>query len=269
MTAGLRASVSKGQRRVRLGSARRRGGRRRRAVVARRLCVTSLAARAWRAARRRRAEAWACGPTWRIARASCIGGISPCTSRSGERRASRASAPSGSHGSFETPSAPRHASGAAPFASPIFRYQADHIHAIIEADERVGDHDDAGFSRSMRSFVIRLALRINKLLGRKRGHVWGDRFPRARAHEPPRGAPRARLPDVESPEARRPRRRPHRSVFVRLLVRGLDAGPRSPARAHVRSSHHARGSSTGAGIAAATSSTSARSPPQSALFARR
>ena len=57
-----------------------------------------------------------------------------------------------------------------------FSIQADHIHAIVEADERAGDHDDAGFSRSIRSFVIRLALRINKLLGRKRGHVWGDRF---------------------------------------------------------------------------------------------
>ncbi len=61
-----------------------------------------------------------------------------------------------------------------------FSIQADHIHAIIEADERGGgDGDaapDAGFSRSMRSFVIRLAMRVNKLLRRKRGHVWGDRF---------------------------------------------------------------------------------------------
>jgi len=57
-----------------------------------------------------------------------------------------------------------------------FSIQADHIHAIVEADERGYDSSDAGFSRSMRSFVIRLALRINKLLGRKRGHVWGDRF---------------------------------------------------------------------------------------------
>jgi putative transposase len=57
-----------------------------------------------------------------------------------------------------------------------FSIQADHIHVVVEADER-GDHaPDAGFSRSMRSFVIRLALRVNKLLGRKRGHVWGDRF---------------------------------------------------------------------------------------------
>jgi len=57
-----------------------------------------------------------------------------------------------------------------------FSIQADHIHAIVEADDRGVHSSDAGFSRSMRSFVIRLALRVNKLLGRKRGHVWGDRF---------------------------------------------------------------------------------------------
>jgi putative transposase len=42
----------------------------------------------------------------------------------------------------------------------------------------------------MRSFVIRLALRINKLLGRKRGHVWGDRF-HARELTSPREVRRA------------------------------------------------------------------------------
>jgi hypothetical protein len=44
------------------------------------------------------------------------------------------------------------------------------VHIVVEADE----HDD--LSRGMRSFAIRVARRVNRLLGRKRGHVWGDRY---------------------------------------------------------------------------------------------
>jgi putative transposase len=57
-----------------------------------------------------------------------------------------------------------------------YSIQNDHVHLIVEADE-LGDHGErVGLSRAMRSFVIRLALRLNKELGRKRGRVWGDRF---------------------------------------------------------------------------------------------
>jgi len=57
-----------------------------------------------------------------------------------------------------------------------YSIQNDHVHLIVEADA-LGHHGDpVGLSRAMRSFVIRVALRLNKALGRKRGRVWGDRF---------------------------------------------------------------------------------------------
>ena len=60
---------------------------------------------------------------------------------------------------------------------PAFRIihysvQSDHLHLIVEADEH------AELSRGMRSFSIRVALRVNKLLLRQRGRVWGDRYHR-------------------------------------------------------------------------------------------
>jgi REP-associated tyrosine transposase len=57
-----------------------------------------------------------------------------------------------------------------------YSIQNDHVHLIVEADE-VSEHGEhVGLSRAMRSFVIRLALRLNKELGRIRGRVWSDRF---------------------------------------------------------------------------------------------
>jgi putative transposase len=53
-----------------------------------------------------------------------------------------------------------------------YSIQHDHLHVILEADEH------AELTKGMRSFVIRLALRVNKELGRRRGHVWGDRYHR-------------------------------------------------------------------------------------------
>jgi putative transposase len=54
--------------------------------------------------------------------------------------------------------------------------QHDHIHLIVEADALDENGDRVGLSRAMRSFVIRLALRLNRELGRTRGTIWGDRF---------------------------------------------------------------------------------------------
>lgn len=57
-----------------------------------------------------------------------------------------------------------------------YSIQNDHIHLIVEVDELGHRGQPVGLSRAMRSFVIRLALRLNQALGRRRGHVWGDRF---------------------------------------------------------------------------------------------
>ena len=53
-----------------------------------------------------------------------------------------------------------------------YSIQADHLHVIVEADDRTE------LSNGMRSFAIRIALRVNRLLDRKRGKVWGDRHHR-------------------------------------------------------------------------------------------
>jgi REP element-mobilizing transposase RayT len=50
--------------------------------------------------------------------------------------------------------------------------QRDHVHVILEADDK--DH----LSALVRRVVIRFAVRLNKLLGRKNGKVWGDRYHR-------------------------------------------------------------------------------------------
>jgi REP element-mobilizing transposase RayT len=59
-----------------------------------------------------------------------------------------------------------------------FSVQSDHLHLIVEAAEK------QALSRGMRGLVIRCALAVNRVLGRK-GPVWGDRY-HARALETPR-----------------------------------------------------------------------------------
>jgi REP element-mobilizing transposase RayT len=53
-----------------------------------------------------------------------------------------------------------------------FSIQDDHVHAIIEAQ------DKASFSRGMRSFVMRAVRQVNRALGRTRGRIWADRYHR-------------------------------------------------------------------------------------------
>jgi putative transposase len=49
-----------------------------------------------------------------------------------------------------------------------YSVQQDHIHLIAEAE------DKAKLSNGMRSFVVRVAMRVNsRILGRRRGRVWG------------------------------------------------------------------------------------------------
>ncbi len=50
-----------------------------------------------------------------------------------------------------------------------FSVQSDHVHVIVEAA------DKATLSSHLRSVIIRIALRLNKLLGRVVGKVWADR----------------------------------------------------------------------------------------------
>lgn len=53
-----------------------------------------------------------------------------------------------------------------------FSVQADHLHALVEAD------DNASLTRGMRSFTVRVVRRVNRALGRRRGAVWSDRYHR-------------------------------------------------------------------------------------------
>ncbi len=52
-----------------------------------------------------------------------------------------------------------------------YSIQSDHIHMIVEA------HDKRTLSSGVRSFVIRMAKRLNALFHRK-GSLWGDRYHR-------------------------------------------------------------------------------------------
>jgi REP element-mobilizing transposase RayT len=61
-----------------------------------------------------------------------------------------------------------------------FSVQSDHIHTIVEADDR------SSLSAGLRGFVIRVARAVNRALGRT-GVVWGDRY-HARAVRTPREA---------------------------------------------------------------------------------
>jgi REP element-mobilizing transposase RayT len=54
-----------------------------------------------------------------------------------------------------------------------YSIQADHLHVIVEAD------DPTALTNGMRSFSVRIAMRVNgRILGRTRGRVWGDRYHR-------------------------------------------------------------------------------------------
>jgi REP element-mobilizing transposase RayT len=54
-----------------------------------------------------------------------------------------------------------------------YSVQADHIHIIVEAD------DPTALTNGMRSLAVRVAMRVNhRILGRRRGRVWGDRYHR-------------------------------------------------------------------------------------------
>lgn len=58
-----------------------------------------------------------------------------------------------------------------------YSIQHDHLHLLLEAP------DKRQLSSGIRSFVIRLAKRLNKLLGRH-GRVWGDRYHRVDLRSP-------------------------------------------------------------------------------------
>ena len=63
--------------------------------------------------------------------------------------------------------------GKAGFRVVHYSIQADHLHLVVEAD------DKAGLSRGMRSFAIRVATLINSsIFARRAGKVWGDRYHR-------------------------------------------------------------------------------------------
>ncbi len=61
-----------------------------------------------------------------------------------------------------------------------YSIQHDHVHLIIEAE------DDHILNRGIRSFAIRVALRMNRdVLRRPSGRVWGDRYHRRDLGSPP------------------------------------------------------------------------------------
>lgn len=60
-----------------------------------------------------------------------------------------------------------------------YSVQADHVHLLVEAV------DATTLTNAMRSFCVRVAMRMNRdVLGRKRGHVWGDRYHRRELASP-------------------------------------------------------------------------------------
>jgi putative transposase len=58
------------------------------------------------------------------------------------------------------------------FHVPVYDLQHDHVHGICEPEDR------AALSAGMRRVMIRFALRLNRLLGRRKGKVWADRYHR-------------------------------------------------------------------------------------------
>lgn len=54
-----------------------------------------------------------------------------------------------------------------------YSVQADHVHLLVEADSPLA------LTNGMRSFSVRVAMRVNRrILRRTRGHVWDDRHHR-------------------------------------------------------------------------------------------
>lgn len=51
-----------------------------------------------------------------------------------------------------------------------YSVQGNHVHMVLEADDR------RALSRRMQGFGIRLARKVNAMMGRKRGRVLGDRY---------------------------------------------------------------------------------------------
>jgi putative transposase len=66
----------------------------------------------------------------------------------------------------------RSCDGKARFHVVHYSIQSNHLHLICEAQE----HRE--LTSGLRSLVIRVAMRVNKLLGRARGKVWSDRYHR-------------------------------------------------------------------------------------------
>jgi REP element-mobilizing transposase RayT len=53
-----------------------------------------------------------------------------------------------------------------------YSIQADHLHLIVEAD------DEKALASAMTSLAVRIAKRLNRLLGRRQGKVWDHRYHR-------------------------------------------------------------------------------------------
>jgi putative transposase len=58
------------------------------------------------------------------------------------------------------------------FHVPVYDLQDDHVHMISEPEDR------EALSSGIRRVMIRFALRLNRLLGRTKGKMWGDRYHR-------------------------------------------------------------------------------------------
>ncbi len=107
-----------------------------------------------------------------------------------------------------------------------FSVQGNHLHLLVEAPDR------ASLSRRMQGFGIRLARRINAMMGRRRGRVLADRY-HARALRTPREVRRAIgyvLHNYAKHAARRggrPRRGLGADRFSSAVVGGACSAPRT------------------------------------------
>jgi REP element-mobilizing transposase RayT len=98
-----------------------------------------------------------------------------------------------------------------------FSVQSDHVHLLVEAD------DKRSLSRGLGGAAIRMALAINRAL-RRRGKVWADRgrsLPRAGAAHAAGSPNRPRLCAHELEEAR-PEREAPRSMCVGVALHGME-----------------------------------------------
>ena len=100
-----------------------------------------------------------------------------------------------------------------------YSIQNDHLHMLVEAD------DARALTNGMKSFAVRVAMRVNHWVMRRRtGRVCVSP---ARAHDAERGTERSRLRPQQSPEARGMGGGARRPLLVRPLVRRMDAPPRA------------------------------------------